>query len=52
MNYIQGVARSPANFERVASIEFGTGELTLVSPDGKRIKVPVNHQFTKTGKVN
>jgi len=52
VNYIQGVARIPADFDRVATIEFGTGELTLVSPDGKRITVPVNHQFTKTGKMN
>ena len=52
VNYIQGVARIPAGFDRVATMEFGTGEITLVSPDGKRIAVPVNHQFTKTGKVN
>ncbi len=52
VNYIQGVARIPAGFDRVATIEFGTGEITLVSPDGKRIAVPVHHQFTKTGKVN
>ena len=52
MNYIQGVARVPADFDRVVTMEFGTGEITLVSPDGKRIAVPVNHQFTKTGNVN
>ena len=52
MNYIQGVARVPAGFDRVATIEFGTGEMTLVSPDGKRITVPVNHQFANTGKLN
>ena len=52
VNYIQGVARIPAGFDRVATMEFGTGEITLVSPDGKRIIVPVNHEFTKTGKVN
>ena len=52
VHYIQGVARIPADFDRVASIEFGTGEMVLVSSDGKRITVPVNHQFTKTGKVN
>ncbi len=52
VNYIQGVARVPADFDRVVTMEFGTGEITLVSPDGKRIAVPVNHQFTKTGNVN
>ena len=52
VNYIQGVARVPADFDRVVTMEFGTGEITLVSPDGKRITVPVNHQFAKTGKVN
>lgn len=52
VNYIQGVARIPADFDRVATIEFGTGEIALVSPNDKRVTVPVNHQFTKTGKVN
>ena len=52
VNYIQGVARIPAGFDRVASIEFGAGEITLVSSAGKRVTVPVNHQFTKTGMVN
>ncbi len=52
VNYIQGIARSPADFDRVATIEFCTGEITLISPDGKRIAVPVNHEFTKTGNVN
>ena len=42
LNEIQGVARIPADFRPSDQIEFGTGELTLVSPNGKLITVPVN----------
>ena len=51
VNYIQGVARIPAGFDRVQTIEFGTGEMTLISPEGQRVRVPVSHQFLKTGKL-
>ncbi len=52
VNYIQGVARIHAGFDRVKAIEFGTNTMTLVSPDGKRVNVPVIHQFLKTGNLN
>ena len=49
VNYIQGVARIPNAFDRVKSIEFGAREMTLVSPNEKRVTIPVNHQFLRTG---
>ena len=49
VNYIQGVAPVPAGFDRVEAIQFGPGEITLVSPQGQSVKVPVQHEFLVTG---
>lgn len=51
VNYIQGVARIPSGFDRVASIEFGPGQITLIAPAGQRVVVPVKHEFVKSGKL-
>ncbi len=51
VNYLQGVARLPADFRMVKDIEFGAGELTFVSVTGKRVTVPVTFDFAHTGKL-
>jgi len=51
VNYIQGVAKVPADFRMVKDVEFGTGELTFVSVTGKKVTVPVSFEFTRTGKL-
>jgi len=49
--YIQGVVRVPKNFQVVETIEFAPGEITLVSPEGVRVKAPVRHEFLWTGNL-
>jgi hypothetical protein len=51
VNYIQGVAKIPADFQMVKDVEFGTNELTFVSVTGKRVTVPVNFEFARTGEI-
>jgi hypothetical protein len=51
INYIQGVAKVPAGFDVVKSVEFKPGEVVFVSPGGQRVAVPVRHEFLKTGKL-
>jgi len=51
VNYIQGVAKIPEGFRMVKDLEFGTNEVTFVSVTGKRMTVPVNFQFVRTGKL-
>ena len=51
VNYIQGVARIPAGFVMVKDVEFGDGVVTFVSVTGKRVTVPVNIDFVRTGKL-
>ena len=51
VNYIQGTAIIPDGFDAVRTVEFAPGEVTFVSTDGKRVTVPVRHEFLKTGKL-
>ena len=51
VNYIQGVARIPADFQMVKSIEFGPGTVTFVSVTGKRATTAVNYEFLRTGEL-
>ena len=50
IHYIQGVAKVPAGFEQVKTLEFSPGQVTFVSTTGQRVTVPVKHEFLKTGK--
>jgi len=50
VNYIQGVARIPAGFKLVKSVEFGPGMVTFVSVTGKKAAASVNYEFLKSGK--
>lgn len=51
VNYIQGVAKVPANFQTVKTLEFTPGQITIVSTTGQRVTVPVHHEFIKSGKL-
>ncbi len=51
VNYIQGVAKVPANFQNVKTVEFAPGQITLVSTTGQRVTVPVRHEFIMSGKL-
>lgn len=51
VNYIQGVARIPAGFENVRTLEFAPGQVTFISTTGGRVTSPVRHEFLKTGKL-
>lgn len=51
INYIQGTARIPADFDIVHLLKFEPGEVTFRSASGKRVTVPVRHEFLKTGKL-
>jgi hypothetical protein len=50
-NYIQGVAKIPAGFENVRTLEFVPGQVTFVSTTGQRVAAPVRQEFLKTGKL-
>ncbi len=51
VNYIQGIAKIPEDFQMVKDVEFGAGEVTFVSVTGKKVTVPVNFEFVRTGKL-
>lgn len=51
IRYIQGVARVPAGFEQVQTVEFSPGQAAFVSTSGQRVTVPVRHEFLKSGKL-
>jgi hypothetical protein len=49
VNYIMGIAKIPAGFDRVASIKPAgsrkPGHIALTSDSGKRVTVAVEHEF-------
>jgi hypothetical protein len=49
VNYIQGAVKIPTGFETVKTLEFAPGQVTFLSTTGKRVTVPVRHEFLKTG---
>ena len=51
VNYIQGVVKVPAGFDRVQTIEFSPGKATFVSSTGLRVVTPVRHEFLRTGNL-
>lgn len=51
VNYIQGAVAIPSGFDVVKTVEFGPGSATFVSESGKQVKVPVSHEFLKTGQL-
>lgn len=51
VNYVAGVARVPKGFVKVRTVEFGENRATFVSVTGKRVTVPVNWKFVRTGQI-
>ncbi len=51
VRYIQGVAKIPAGFDQVSTIEFAPGTAIFVSTNGMRVSIPVHHEFLSSGKV-
>lgn len=51
VNYIQGAAKVPAGFDRVKKVVFGKNTVTFHGSNGKKVTVPVNHEFVWTGAV-
>ncbi len=51
LNYIQGVAKIPADFVMVQSAEFAPGKVTFKSTTGKTVTVPVDWRFLENGKL-
>jgi hypothetical protein len=49
--YIQGVARIPAGFDRVAAIEPGKGSIYLHSEAGPHVEIDCHLDFLRTGKL-
>lgn len=49
IHYIQGVAQIPSGFEQVKTFAFAPGQITLKSPTGQSVTVPVQHEFLMTG---
>ncbi len=51
VNYIEGVARVARGFGRATSAVFDEGLVTFVGESGKKVKVPVRHEFVFTGSL-
>lgn len=51
VNYIQGVAKIPAGFGSVKSVDFAPGLVNFNSTTGKRVSAAVRHEFLKTGRL-
>jgi len=47
VHYIQGAVKVSKDFGRVKTVHFGPGEATFVSEKGKKVAVPVAHEFLK-----
>ena len=45
IRYIQGVTRVPDGFGKVVAAEYAPGNVTFVDEGGKRVTVPVRHEF-------
>lgn len=51
VNYVEGVAKIPAGFIKVKTVEFGDHSVTFRSITGKSVTVPVNYGFVRSGKL-
>lgn len=52
VRYIQGVAKIPPGFSEVANIEFADGSVTFVSTNEQRVKLPLAHEYLKSGQLS
>lgn len=51
IRYIQGAAAAPEGFGKVERVEFTPGSVKFTDAAGHEIKVPVRHDFLKSGKL-
>ncbi len=51
VNYIQGVVRVPAGFDRVKDVRFAPGKVTFLGARRKQVSAAVRHEFLKTGRL-
>ncbi len=51
INYVQGVVKVPAGFDRVKDIQFAPGKVTFLGRRGKKVSAAVRHEFLQTGKL-
>lgn len=51
IRYIQGAVPVPEGFGKVERVEFGPGSAKFVDGAGHEVKVPVRHDFLKSGKL-
>ena len=51
IRYIQGAAPVPEGFGKVERVEFAPGSAKFVDGPGHEVKVPVRHDFLKSGKL-
>jgi len=49
INYIQGVARIPAGFDRVKSASFTPGKVSFLAESGKKASAAVDWEFLRAG---
>jgi hypothetical protein len=49
INYIQGVARIPAGFDRVKSVSFTPGKVSFLAESGKKASAAVDWEFLRAG---
>ena len=49
VNYIQGVVRVPAGFERVKSVRFTKGRAAFLGEDGGSAEASVHWEFLRSG---
>ncbi|MFZ4731525.1 MAG: hypothetical protein ACOYK7_03175 [Pirellulales bacterium] len=49
IRYIQGVARVPPGFGKVAGAEFTPGAVTFTADGGQKVTIPVRHEFLTNG---
>ena len=51
INYIQGVVRTPPDFDTVDKVEFVPGRMTFVAASGSRVTADVAWSFIGNGRL-
>jgi len=51
INYIQGVVRTPSDFDTVDKVEFAPGRMTFVAASGGRVTADVAWSFIRNGRL-
>ena len=51
VRYIQGAVRTPIGFDEVEEVSFRPGRISILSPNGQVLTIPVKHEFLATGQL-